>query len=192
MTDGFCLLYEGREQFNLDDLVEEFGRSRITLANPMTGEVTMWSEFGEQLFVSAKFLSQRLRDGERVTFQWWFDASVDILCTIRPLSKHVLCQDFGLTALTREEVDRLLHTLEERFRRIARQGQALGFVADREGVSWNFNWDALVLESGSVTGCGLPEVDVIGMKRQQLEVLDRHVVGLSREKVGDFVILRGS
>jgi hypothetical protein len=166
MSDRFANLYQPLDKFDFRALVDDWSSHGITLENPATRRVSSLSPDGDQVDTSLEMLEATVLQHFPVTFQLWLTDDTDLCCRIRLLGDGRLVEEYSLVGLSREEMDRALKTLVERFKAKSKAAvhANLFLVADREGYTIDLNWDQLSV-TGKYEARFCPDVLVIPIER---------------------------
>lgn len=186
MSDRFAYLYEAAGKFSLGRLIEDFASRGITLKNPANGRVTALSEDGDQVDITLEILETAVAKHEPLTFQFWMPGHADVCCRFRYLGESRLVEEYWLDGLSSEEMDRVLSTLSERFNSKATEEDNLFFVVDREGYTFELDWDKLSSE-GQYEFALCP--DILGIPVDRLTDFSKCTATGHTNRVGKYIIL---
>ena len=189
MSDRFAYLYEPAGKFNLRTLVDEFSSKGITLANPANGRITALSGDGDQIDITLDTLETAVAKHDPLTFQFWMPGHADVSCRIRNLGDNRVVEEYSLVGLNPEERDRVLSALTERFKSKAAQEDYLFFVADREGYTFELDWDELSIE-GKYEFVLCP--DVIGTPLVRLPDFEKCAKSNTTIRTGKYIIIEAN
>jgi len=98
-------------------------------------------------------------------------------------------EEYSLVGLNPEERDRVLSALIERFKSKAAQEDYLFFVADREGYTFELDWDELSIE-GKYEFVLCP--DVIGMPLVRLPDFEKCAKSNTTIRTGKYIIIEAN
>lgn len=186
MSDRFAYLYQPADKFRLGSLVGELSSRGITLENPVNGRVTALSEDGDQVDTTLDILERAVAKNEPLTFQFWMTHHADVCCRIRHLGGNRLVEEYGLVGLNAEERNQVLSAVIERFQSKAVDDDNLFLVGDREGFTFELDWDGFSL-GGKYESALCP--DVLGIPVDRLTDFSKCAGIAHASRVGKYIIL---
>ena len=132
----------------LDDLILRAEKAGLSLAHPVTGEISILSEEGDSLRTTRTGVLDAYRCSGRVTFDLWAKDSLDALsvsCGDKPGWSEELFILRGLDGMRLDVAKRvfLQHSAE-----LHRRARLVWMVFDAVGSCLDYDWDALI-ESGA-------------------------------------------
>ncbi len=178
MSNGFCYFAERSPGFSLSELAASLRTIGVQLRNSNTGLLTALNDEGDQVAVTETELDQSLHGSNPVTFQLWFSDDTDIICSFRRISDDIVVHAYGLDGLDMSERERTVEWSINRFKQKANESNAVLLVVDRYGISWDYDWDAVV--RGEVEAPErLPEV--VGANIRAVRLSGDRFVGYERQ-----------
>lgn len=184
MADRFAYLY--KKLLKVPDFQRQFDiftQNGIELINPSTDSITSISEYGEQLVVTAAWLSSQVTAKQTVSWQWWLDGSTDIYCRSRVIG-DVLVEEYGLDGLG-ERIEWVDLVLLRWFLVSIKDRTALGVVIDNEGATEDFDWDRFFLQDG---GLGAEFPTLLGLRSEEKHRIGTIPARVSTRSVEEFVL----
>jgi len=155
-------------RFDFRQLVNEFKEGGISLENFRTGEITAFSEIGEDSLTNLDLIETQINSGVTTRFKWWIYENTDLLCQI-DIQDTIVRQDCGFIAgLEPDEAKIVISTLQARFERLARANLGRMMLVDlRKYPSEEVDWHEFLLGKGTIERIeDLP--DVLILKSQEL------------------------
>lgn len=164
MSDRFAKFYQPVDGFDFRAVVQDWCSQGATLENPATHRFTSISEEGDQVDTSLELLEAAVSDRLPVIFQLWLSDGIDIVCGIRFLGDNRLVEEYPLDGLSHSQIDGFFKVLVKKFRMKAVENPNLFLVADREGYTFELNWDQLSVTGRYDDACP----DVLGIPLERL------------------------
>jgi len=187
MKPGFCYLAERIDPGEaVRRIVEAFARDGVSLVNSHSGRITELDDDGNQVDASEEELIEAARARAHLTFQLWLSSHVDIGCSVRQVTRDLVCHAYSVDGLNAEERQQLVRWAIRYFRGAVSAQTALLLVADAAGRTAHVDWDAVAAER-----VAFPHVlpDVLGLPigwDKRLPVFH----GYSTERLSQFELLR--
>lgn len=182
MFHSYALMYEvSTGRFDFRQLVNEFRQVGIFLENLRTGEITGFSEIGEDIPTNVNSIETQINSRITTRFQWWIDDYSDLLCEI-DIHDTIVRQRHGfIYSLEAHQTNLVITAFQTRFRRLAAENLALMMLVDfRKYPSEEISWDEFLAGKGMIKRVqDLP--DVLILKSQELARIHLDLTGRSEE-----------
>ena len=135
--NGFIAIYERATMSEYFGHLNSFFQGHgLSLANPLTGAVSVWSERGDRDERSEQWIVDALRQGQSISIQWWLTEALDLFCQMRRVDGGMVAE-LALDGHTEDELPDILRLV---FEALQGSSSAFGLVVDADYVTEGFDW----------------------------------------------------